>query len=273
MSRPALPDKLLSDVESLITSGWTVEKACRKVGISRSTYYARRAILNSQRFPVIKQDWQALTASYEPKRFSRLKPRDRITLAKDVGEAFQKIFSRPGPILTHKQKAARLRLISKRIASLLEAFDTQDPETINEIASLAENPRLKGPINTVIEELRAYLPEINDREGDLAAAHGMDFRDKGGPLTDSRIASVVVRLADTYAQYKRNVPTHRTSPDTGLPVSPFNRFVRHAFKHFLSNYEFPDHALRVAMRHASARLDWQDEAAGKERDWPEINSD
>jgi len=239
---------------------------CRKVGISQSTYYAHRKGRHSQRYPAIEQDWQALTASFESKGFGRLKSKDRLYLTRTVGDVFQKVFGRPATVLTHKQKSTRLRLISKRIALLLQAFDTLDPETLGEIASLAENPGLQVPIKPAIERLRAYLPEIVDRAGDLAAAHGMTFRDKGGPLTDSRIASVTVRLADIYAQYSRRIPTHRTNPDTGRSVSPFNRFARHAFKHFLSNYEFPDHALRNAMQHASGRLDWQDAAAGKEDD-------
>ena len=95
----------------------------------------------------------------------------------------------------------------------------------------------------------------------------MKSHDRGGPASDPRVQAAVVRLAEIYVKYQKAIPTHTTSPATGISISAFDSFVRGAFRHFLYR-AYPElfgprsqlrRAIRSALQQTAARIYWGDD--------------
>jgi hypothetical protein len=232
-----------------------VDSACREIGLSPSTYYAHRNNSKEPRFPVIESDWNVLTETYKPREFDELDDRDRLSLAKTVGETFKTIFSRPVYGLTPIQRSHKLRKLRDRSTALIETFDGLGYDVLRELSLLDDQGQgVEGPIEPAIDRIRTFVPVIESKEKDLAAAGTMRLSDLGGPRTDTRIGAATTRLADIFTRYARQSPTHSVDPDTDEPISRYNLFGTHAFEHFLEGHMPPEYVLRDAMRHSAARI-------------------
>lgn len=263
MGRVPTPDAVIRDVESRIKSGSTIIDGCRQVGIAPSTFYAHRSRGATPHFPTIKRShgsWQLLKRSYRPKGFRIGSDRRLQELAEDVTEAFQKVFERPGKLRTRTQQAVALERLISPCAKLIDTFNQLDANGDADVLNLvADHDELGHEFRQVLSELHGHLPHLEQLASDLRASHGQQLHDHGGRRTDPRIGAATVRLADIFARFRKRVPLHTTDPLTGKSRSAFNKFVRHAFDHFLAaDYRFPPHALRSAMQHAAARIDWTD---------------
>jgi hypothetical protein len=262
VNRPSIQEKIVQ-VVALTKAGRTVGSACREVGVSPSTYYADRNTSKAPRFPAIESDWIVLTETYKPREFDELDDRERLSLAKTVGETFKTIFSRPVYGLTPTQRSHELRKLLDRSIALIETFDGLGYDARREL-SILEEQEVKGLIAPAIERVRTFVPVIESKANDLAVARTMRPSDLGGPRTDPRTLAVTTRLSDIFTRHSGKLPTHRTSHYTGKPISQFNRFAIHAFQHFLGAQVPPKRALRDAMQHVAARLDWTDVAEGRD---------
>jgi hypothetical protein len=255
--RPVHPTKI-SRVKAL-AKRHTIASACRTVGISPSTYYAHAHRAQEPRFPAIDQDWAALAETYQPRGLGKLGATRRTSIAKDVTATFQRTFGRPAHGLTLAQLSTQLQKLGDRSNALTQAFDNMGYDAIRELGTLLEeNSDLRGPIDPAITRIRMYASAIKGKVRTLIAAGRIRPSETGGPRTDPRVLSAAVGLAAIFARRRKRVPTHRTSPATGNPISQFNRFALQAFKHFLPSHSQSKHALHVAMQQAAARLDWTD---------------
>ena len=63
-------------------------------------------------------------------------------------------------------------------------------------------------------------------------------------------------LAMIWLRHSGKRPSHTIEFRSGLPDSPFNKFVDSIRRHFLRDQTMADDAFNTAMQHTSARLYW-----------------
>ena len=80
-----------------------------------------------------------------------------------------------------------------------------------------------------------------------------------GPRPDPRIRSLVAALDRFWQRYAGKRPTHMIEFRSGLPVSPFNKFVESVRRHFLRDQMMADDAFQKAMQGTATSLDWEDD--------------
>ena len=245
----------------------TIRKACAKVKIAPSTFFRHRA-QQPERFLAISLNWQKLGESYRPSGISKLNKAERRLLAREVVGALRSTFDRPAHLKTAKQKAAAIRRVAKTLERSVEAYRDLSTDIIQELDELVDagNASMGDP-ERAIRWLAIYATSLQEAASQLEESHGMRSHDRGGPASDPRVREAVVRLADIYVKYQKAVPTHTTSPATGVSKSSFDSFVQGAFGHFLYRAypelfgakKRPGRAIRSAMQHTAARIDWTDD--------------
>lgn len=249
---------------TVLSRRMSIRNACTKVGIAPSTYYLHRS-RQPERFPAIFLDWQKLGESYRPSGISKLTKAERRLLVGEVRGAFRSTFGRPARLRTAKQKAAAIRRVAQTFERAVEAYRDLPTDILEELEELvdADSTAMRNPEHA-IHWLSTYLVSLRKAASQLEESHGMKSHERGGPASDPRVGQAVARLANIYLKHKKAVPTHTTSPATGIPISAFDSFVRGAFRHFLYR-AYPalfgaknqlGRAIRSAVQHTSARIDW-----------------
>lgn len=268
MGRSKTPSSKIEQVLALIKrGGMPIKAACNKVGIAPSTFYSHFSS-SPDRFPRLSLDWRKLGETYSPTGIRNLGPAERQRLIiREVWNAFRQVFARPARVMTPKQRARKLRDLGKRLTSAVSAYDALTLEVISTIDELQAGHPMQSSIDSAIEIIRAHLNPISQRASELESIQGMAPHDRGGPVSDPRVRAIAERLAEIYSQFSREVPTHRTSPATGLSISPFDRFAGGAIKHFLHRVYpalfdqrgRPKKTIVSALQHAAARIDRTEE--------------
>ncbi len=265
MARTAAPADLIAKVDELRRQGRSVSNACRSARVPTSTYY-RHASKSGGRFPALRRDWRSLATTFKPgsKKLSKI---DRRDLRHDLAQAFSTTFGRDGHTRTGKQLADELEKLWQAMGRAIACFDGLSPQAQSWLDEVPEPHAsdLEGPIGPALDQLRSHhmaLPHIIE---DLRGAKRLNDRGRGGPTADPRLVPLVTRLAAIYAKYIRQPPAH-TFNAYGPPdfTASYNRFVLRAFRHFLKGHPVRPTALREAMRHAAARVDWQHDVARSE---------
>lgn len=251
-------EELLERVEAKRHQGLSVAEACKAVNLSPATYYRWRNFYGLGIKPAIIKDWNELARSWECFIFGQVTPEIARDLRFDVARAVAGAFGVPSPPRLTLQRD-RLAKFRDQLKLAFSAYDELDRETAGFLEEIAERDGYRKPFSTLFERLRPFLEQIGELIKGLdeeAIAYGEAL---GGPDHDPRIQRLVVGLAVIYQNHVGKPPRHTTDKETGGHLSEFNTFVEDVFEYFLGDQDLPPTAMREAMRHAAARLDWDDD--------------
>ena len=245
----------------------TIVQACKAVGISPAIYYRHKQ--REQRFPALQRDWEELTATFQPilpeAAQERLSPAQRDDLCYAVGGAFRRVYSKPAPLWTARQRASGLRSFATQLSNLVRIYGNLPPDmrdharTAARVAGADDDLELDEAmvlLKSVAGGFEHALQKLNDIEGAVPRA-------KGGRKFDSRPRQIAGQLASFFAMAVGEEPTAWQNPG-GTPGGAFNTFALGAFKHFLGSDMSDDYAVSEALRFVARHIDHSAEAAGRE---------
>lgn len=258
-----MPTKRFTEKQILRALQWRkqgkpVATICRELQISPATLYRHLSDRNSVRWPAIDRDWHELSKSWQCVLIERVASEAARRLRREVGLVFRQVFSRPAENRT-TVTARELRSFTSDLQRCLDAYDALSERAQDHLEEIREQSDVGESLPSLLARVKSLAGQAKDHTQALSGHVLQKGQAAGGRHADPRIPRAVVALATVYAREFRQHPLHRTDPDSGEPIGEFNSFVEEAFDHFVPDLRPPKTALREAMRHAAARIDYSED--------------
>jgi hypothetical protein len=233
-----IPDQKLLEVHDLVRGGDPVWGACRRVGISNSSYYRHKSRIAGSLAKLPRPDFSELGESFDCALFQSLLDQGRQdtvrALRRKIPAIFKTYASKPQPI--HPRTLLKqINDIQKSIEHLGRSFAELSESGVHFIARMEPRDKAGWNYANLIQVVLGFNDDLQVGEDFQILVRCATDSPKGGRPANFRLKAAVVGLANLYVGATKLNPTHTYDVYQNSSSSDFNEFSKQAFSHFLQD--------------------------------------
>lgn len=247
---------LLERVQAETQRGRTIASVLSEADISPATYFRwkKAAVVNQYGIAERGHIWELARAFRSAVLPSSATAAGR-QLRDRIANLCIRIFARP-PIRRLRKISPELKRLASAVEEAVQALDSVPRDERLRIDELYEPRFPRAQYTDLLERLDPFSQRLRVYSRHLGE-YAISIGDaSGGPTHDPRIPQLIVGLAHIFCGACGEEPSHAIHPVTEKPTSRFNNFVIRVMRHFLPEIPIKPSAVRTAMRHVAARVNY-----------------